>query len=245
MQFDLFTFLASLFNFLVLLALLRIFLFKRVTRAMDAREDRIASSWDEAEQEKQEARELKQDYQQKMDQADQERDELVQRTHEQMDREKRERMEKVREEIDQKREEWLHALESDKDRLLRAVREEVARATVESTTSALTALADTSLEHQMVDRLLDEVASQAGDLVEALRGADVEVTTSTCLDEENRKRIESRLREIGEPASVQFSESDDLICGVRMRLDDREIGWSVADHVAELESGITELIETR
>jgi F-type H+-transporting ATPase subunit b len=245
MQFDLFTFLASLFNFLVLLALLRIFLFKRVTQAMDAREDRIAANWDEAEQEKHKAQELKSEYEQKMQQAGKERDDILQEAHAEMEREKRERMEEIRDEIDAKRTEWLHALESDKERLLRAVREQVARATVESTRSALQALAGTTLERQMVERLLEAVAEQNGEIAQSLEGAEVEVTTSSSLSEDDRERIRSRLRDVGAPASVEFTESSDLICGVRLQVGDREIGWSVSDHVAELESSIDELIQAR
>ncbi|MFP4114136.1 MAG: hypothetical protein ACOC2Y_04945 [Spirochaetota bacterium] len=245
MQFDLFTFLASLFNFLVLLALLRIFLFKPVTKAMDEREERIANTWDEAEREKQEAEDLKAEYEEKMERVDEERDEMLLATREEMDRQERQRTERLREEIDAKREEWLQALESDKERLLRSVREEVAKATVESTRSALTALANVSLERRMVERLVEEIGSQGGGLVETLRGAEVEVTTSHRIGDDERGRIESKLREVGEPSSVSFAEAGDLVCGVRMQVGDREIGWSVSDHVAELESGITELIEAR
>lgn len=246
MQFDLFTFLASLFNFLVLLALLRIFLFKRVTQAMDAREERIASNWDEAEHEKQEAERLRDEYEQRMQEADEERDEMLEETRREIDREKRERLEQVGEEVDQKRREWLQSLESDQQRLVQSVRREVGRATVESTRSALEALAGTTLERQMVDKLLEQIGAQDGrEIGDSFEGAEVEVTTSSELAGEERERISARIREFAEPASIDFGVSDDLVCGLRMRIDDQEIGWSIADHMAELETDVTELVESR
>lgn len=246
MQFDLFTFLASLFNFLVLLALLRVFLFKRVTQAMDAREARVANTWDEAENEKQEAERLRAEYEQRMEEADEERDQMLEETRREIDREKRQRLEEVSDQVDEKRREWLQSLASDQQRLVQSVRQEVGRATVESTRSALEALAGTTLERQMVDKLLEQIGAQDGrELGESFENAEVEVTTSSELADEERDRTEARIREFAEPASIEFRVSDDLVCGLRMRIDDQEIGWSIADHMAELETDVTELVESR
>jgi len=245
MQFDLFTFFASLFNFLVLLFLLRIFLFKRVTNAMDTREQRIADNWDEAERTKHEAEELRAEYEQRMEEADDERDELLRETREEIERQKKKQLDQARDEVREKREEWLESVRADQSRLMRSIRESVARATVESTQVALGSLAGVSLEQEMVVRLLEEIGDGARDLSDAIADSQVEVVTSHALGDELRDRIKSGISEIAEPASVEFDESGDLVCGVRMRVGDREIGWSVADHIAQLESGIEEMIEAR
>jgi F-type H+-transporting ATPase subunit b len=245
MQFDLFTFFASLFNFLVLLALLRIFLFKRVTQAMDAREERIASTWDDAEKSQQEADELRSEYERRMEEADEERDEMLANARAEIDRQKRARMEEARQEVDRKRQEWLASLRSDQERLRRAVRRQVAEATVASTRAALRSLAGFELERQMVDRLLAEIGERGDEIAALISGASVEVTTSHRLGGGERKRLEEGISAIAEPDSIEFNESDDLVCGLRLRVADRELGWSVADYLANLETGIDELIETR
>lgn len=245
MQFDLFTFLASLFNFLVLLALLRAFLWKPVTKAMDERESRIQGSWDEAERERDEAEQLREEYEQKMNELDAEREEMLASTRDELEREKRRRLDEIRGEVDSRREEWLAGLRGDQDRLRRAIRSEVAHATVDSTAAALEALAGTSLAARMTERLLEEIDAGREELADSMRGATVEVTTSERLDDDRRRRLEERLREIGEPGGIEFTEADELICGVRLQVGDREIGWSVADHVAELESRIADLVEER
>lgn len=245
MQFDLFTFFASLFNFLVLLFLLRIFLFKRVTNAMDTREQRIADNWDEAERTKHEAEDLRAEYEQRMEEADDERDELLRETRDEIERQRKKQLDQARDEVREKREEWLESVRADQNRLMRSIRESVARATIASTQAALGSLASVSLEQEMVARLLEEIAAGANELSDAIADSSVEIVTSHELDEGLRDRIRSGIAEIAEPASVEFDESDDLVCGVRMRIGDREIGWSVADHVAELEGGIEAMIEAR
>mgnify|MGYP006278250853 FL=1 len=245
MQFDLFTFLASLFNFLVLLALLRIFLFKRVTRAMDAREERIHDNWDEAQREKEDAQELRKEYEQRMEEAQEERDELLESARDQVEREKRQGLERAREDVDQQRAAWFEGLQAEKERLFRSIRSEVARATVESTEAALRALSGGTLERQIVSTLIEQLSSRRETLVEHIQDGAVRVTTSNELSDEQAERLRSAITEIATPASFELTESDEVICGVRLQLGDRELGWSVADHLESLEVDIQELVEAR
>ena len=243
MQFDLFTFGASLFNFLVLLVLLRIFLFKRVVAAMDARESRLTDTWDEAEQTKAEADELRDEYAQRMQDIEEQREEILDEARSQADRERKLLLEEAREEVQRKREEWMDSLRDDQQKLVRSVREEVTRAAIKSARSILQGLAGPGLETAMVDRLLEEL-SDDGDPAQMLRGVEVEIATSGELDDEERSRIRTKLTEVAEPASVDFTRADGLICGLRMRLGDHEISWSAADRVADVEAAVTGLLET-
>ena len=246
MAFDLFTFVASLFNFIVLLVLLRIFLFERVTKAIDERQRRIAESWDEAEEKQREADDLRADYEQRMEEIDEERDELLRQAKDEMERQKRARLEEVRDEMDEKRQEWMQALADEQNRLLESVRREVAYAAIESSKAVLHALAGVNLEQRMIDRLLEEVRSHNDDeLVGRLEGADVEITTSAKLNDDERQRVTSALGEVAEPGSIAFNESDELGCGIRMRIGNLEIGWSIADRLSDLEGEVSRLVEAR
>ena len=243
MQFDLFTFIASLFNFIVLLVLLRIFLFKRVVAAMEARESRLSETWDEAEEAKSDAEELRDEYAKRMERIDEKRSEVLDDARSQADRERESLLEEARHEVQQKREEWMDALREDQQKLLRGVQEEVTRAAVESARSILQGLAGVSLEDAMVDRLLQQI-SEDGDQAEMFGGEEVQIATSRELDDDERSRIRTRLNDVAEPDSVDFTRVDGLICGVRIKLGDREISWSAADRVADLETAVTDLLKT-
>lgn len=243
MQFDLFTFLASLFNFIVLLVLLRIFLFKRVTNAMDEREQRIESTWDEAEEEKDQAQRLKSEYEQKMQAAEDERDGLFQEAKQQVEAERKEKLEQLRKEIDARREEWLSDLKEQNEQLVHEIDREVARATVTSVQNALTKLADRSLEEQMVRVLAHRVRGPwAEQLAGEVDGSEVEVTTSEELSQELQDEVRAAFEEVGNPASVSFESDNEIVCGARVRVGDRELGWSVADQTSDIENRVNRII---
>ncbi|MFP4563574.1 MAG: F0F1 ATP synthase subunit B, partial [Spirochaetia bacterium] len=61
-QFDLFTFVATIVNFLILVALLRIFLYKRVVKAVEDRRAKIENRWNEAETAREDAERSRQEY---------------------------------------------------------------------------------------------------------------------------------------------------------------------------------------
>ena len=63
MLIDWFTVVAQIVNFLILVGLLKYFLYGRIIRAMDQREERIAARLAEAQQREQEAKEERQHYQ--------------------------------------------------------------------------------------------------------------------------------------------------------------------------------------
>ncbi|MFP4375729.1 MAG: F0F1 ATP synthase subunit delta [Spirochaetales bacterium] len=243
MQFDLFTFLASLFNFIVLLVVLRIFLFKRVTNAMDEREQRIESTWDEAEEEKDQAQRLKSEYEQKMQAAEDERAELFQEAKQQAEAERKEKLEKLRREIDERREEWLADLKEQNEQLISEIDREVARATVSAVQRALGKLADRSLEEQMVHVLARRVRGEWADqLKEHVDGAAIEITTSDELSNEQQDELRTAFEDVGNPEAVRFEVDGEMVCGARVRIGDKELGWSIADETSEIENRVNRLV---
>lgn len=243
MQFDLFTFLASLFNFIVLLVLLRIFLFKRVTKAMDEREERIQGTWDEAEEERDQAQRLKREYEQKMEEAEDERAELFSEAQRQAEEERKAKLNDLRNEIDERREQWLHDLSEQQEQLVGAIEREVAQATVASVQSALSHLANASLEEQMVRSLAGRIRNEWADqLKESVDGAQVEIFTSSEIAGELQDELRSSVREVAAPSGVEFAVEEDLVCGARVRIGDKELGWSVADQTSEIEKRVNRLV---
>jgi len=243
MQFDLFTFLASFFNFIVLLVVLRIFLFKRVTNAMDEREERIETTWDEAEEEKDQAQRLKSEYEQKMQAAEDERAELFHEAKQQAEAERKDKLEELRKEIDDRRDQWLSDLKEQNEQLVREIDREIARATVTSVQNALSRLANRSLEEQMVRVLAKRVRGQWADqLKDHVDGSEVEITASEDLSPELQDEIRAAFEDLGKPESVSFKKDKEIVCGARVRVGEQELGWSVADQTSDIENSVNRII---
>jgi F-type H+-transporting ATPase subunit b len=239
MQFDLFTFGASLFNFILLLILLRVFVFKRVVRAMETREKRLARQWDEAQEVQAEAEEEKARYQRRLDDIEQQRKETLDEARKAAEEEREKELRKLREEMTEKRRAWEESLEAEHSRFVSEVRTRIGRATVETVRSTLEELADASLEEKMIDRFLAGYDGEA-----EAEGETIHVYTGHPLPEESRRRLKDRLGESHPKASdINVAVDEDLLCGVEIRFSDKRIGFSLTHHLDDVEERLGDILK--
>ena len=239
MQFDWFTFGASLFNFLLLLILLRVFVFKRVVRAMETREKRLARQWDEAQEAQAEAQEEKRHYQQQLDEIEEQRKETLDEARKAAEEEREQGIQKLREEMDEKRRAWEESLEAEHERFVSEVRTRLGQATIDTVRATLKELADVSLEEKMIDRFLSEYDGEA-----EAEGDTIQVYTGHPLPEESRGRLKDRVAEMHPGAgSVNVAVDDSLLCGIEIRFSDRRVGFSVAHHLDTVEERLGDVLK--
>jgi F-type H+-transporting ATPase subunit b len=154
MLIDWFTVAAQVVNFLILLVLLKIFLFDRIKRAMARRDDNIQDRFDKAEKQQQEARKEKDRYSQKMQSLEDERDEKMEKA-DQEAREKRDHLiQEARQEVDTMKKEWRNALEKEKVSFLERFQKQTARVIFDTVEKTLSELADTDAQDQAVKQFL-------------------------------------------------------------------------------------------
>jgi len=237
MQIDWFTVGAQIVNFLVLVYLLKRFLYGPILRAMDRREERVTGRLREAD-----ARE----------EAAEQEAERCRRKEQGLETARRERLEEARDEVEQLRVRWRDELEREKQALAGELRGEVAGFVGRALRATLDDLADGSLEERMVsvfvERLgkLDEPAR--AELREAVAEADEppRVVTSFGLPEGQRERVlEALAGVLGEGVEVSFAESADLVCGIELRTPGTRLAWSVDGYVGDLEERIAESLRER
>lgn len=243
MEFDLFTFLASLFNFVVLLVLLRIFLFKRVTRAMDEREQRIADTWDEAEEARNEADEQREHYESEQEALEAEREDLIVAARQRADEERERRLEAIRQEIEEKRRQWLEDLRDESEELTRAISKRVSEITAESTERILSELADRSLCDQIAHVVSTRIRGEWADELGALEpeGA-VQIVSSHELSHESRQELETALAETAHTDAPSYEVETELVGGVRIELGSQELGFSVRDQLSAMSARIDDAV---
>jgi F-type H+-transporting ATPase subunit b len=162
MLIDWFTVVAQALNFLILVWLLKRFLYKPILNAIDAREKQIATELADAEAKKAEASQERDEFTRKNEEFDQQRASLLNQAANEATAERQRLLDHARKESDALRNKWQEALRREhqtlSEELNRRTREEVfaiARKT-------LTDLATTSLEEQMTDafiRRLGELSS--------------------------------------------------------------------------------------
>lgn len=250
MVIDWFTVIAQLLNFLVLVWLLKRFLYTPILDAIDAREKRIALAVADARNKKLEALEERDHFRQRMREFDKTKATLLaEATQEAQAKGKRLRSE-AREAANAyrtKRQEALrHEQQNLHDEITRRTREEVfaiARKT-------LTDLADVALEERMgevfIRRLQDLDEEERNHLAStiATSTSPVAVRSTFLLPPPMQKQIQQALRNtIAPDINTRFETVPELISGIEINADGHKIGWSINEYLESLENSMTALVE--
>lgn len=245
-----FTVTAQIFNFLVLVYLLKRFLYKPIVRAMDERERRIASRLEEAEKREEAARQEQDQYEEKKREIDDQRDTLLGQIKEDVETQRKELVSKARLQVDAVRTNWYHALEREKEAFLQELRERAGKHVCAIARRALKDLGNVELEQLMVrlfiERLrgLDQAEQKA--LKESVHKAkrEVAVTSAFEIPEAMSREIAEVLRAYtAHSEGLRFETSPDVICGIELRAHGRKIAWSVRDYLEGLETTFAEVLK--
>ena len=249
MLIDWFTVAAQAVNFLILVWLLKHFLYQPILDAIDAREKRIAAELADADAKKAEAKKERDAFQHKNDEFDQQRAALLSQATVEAKAERQRLLNEARSEADALSTKRQDALKREQqglnDEITRRTREEVfaiARKT-------LSDLAGTSLEKRMSEvfsrrlRTLNDDAKE--DLAEALNTASAPALVRSAFDlpAEQRAAIQQTLNETfpGE-VQVRFETAPEVISGIELTANGRKVAWSIADYLASLEKSVGELL---
>ncbi len=245
-----FTVTAQIVNFLVLVYLLKRFLYKPIVRAMDERERRIASRLKEAEKREEAARQEQDQYEEKKREIDDQRDTLLGQIKEDVETQRKELVSKTRLQVDAVRTNWYHALEREKEAFLQELRERTGKHICAIARRTLKDLGNVELEQHMVrlfiERLrgLDQAEQKA--LKDSVHKSKREVAVMSAFEipEAMSREIAEVLRAYtADSKGLQFETSPDVICGIELRAHGRKIAWSVRDYLEGLETTLAEVLK--
>jgi F-type H+-transporting ATPase subunit b len=248
-QLDWFTFFAQVANFVILVALLRRFLYRPVSAAIDRRQREIGERVDAAEEERRAAREEADQLRRQQEQLAERRSELVAAAEEEVKDVRTRLLEEARKEADQARQEWQRAVAREQEAVLSELRERAVSEMYASLRVAMSDLAGGELEDRIVEVLLQRLADLGEDerakLVSAARTAEGRVTVASRspLSEETRERLEEALgRVIGRTPLVRYQTGESVVSGVEITVGDRKLGWSLGSYVSRVEDRVGELL---
>ena len=252
MLIDWFTVVAQVVNFVILVWLLKRFLYQPILDAIDAREQRIALSLADAAAKEAEARTERDAFRSKNEAFDQQR---AARLSEAIDEAKTERqrlLDEARQAADGLRAKRQEALQREQQSLYDEIANRTRAEVFAIARKALTDLAGTSLEERMsevfADRLraLDDEARQG--IARSLKTSThpVRVRSAFELTSEQRAAIRTALNEtLAADIQVRFDTAPDVISGIELTTDGQKVAWSIADYLASLENSVGELLEKR
>jgi F-type H+-transporting ATPase subunit b len=249
MLIDWFTVGAQAINFIILVWLLKRFLYRPILDAVDAREKRVATELSDADAKKAEAKKERDEFRYKNEELDQQRAALLSKAMEEAKAERQRLLDEARRAADALSAKRREALRSDARNLSEAISRRTRQEVFAIARKALTDLATTSLEERLAEvftRRLREMDGKAkAGLAEALKSASDPGVVRSAFDlpAEQRTAIQNALNEsFSASIDVRFETAPDLVSGIELTTDGQKVAWSIADYLASLEKGVDELL---
>ncbi len=252
MLIDWFTIGAQAMNFLILVWLMKRFLYKPILNAIDTREKLVAKELADADAKKTEAQKERDEFQEKNEEFDQQRAALLAKATDEAKAERERLIEEARKAADALSARRHESLINDARNLNQAVSRLTQTEVFAITRKALADLATTSLEERMGEvftrrlRELDEKSKSV--LRDALKKNSTPALICSAFDlpAVQRAAIQNAVNEtFSADIHLQFENSPDLVSGIELAANGQKVGWSIADYLAELEREVGKLMKAK
>jgi F-type H+-transporting ATPase subunit b len=241
---------AQALNFVILVLLLKHFLYKPILTAIDAREKRIAGELADAATKKTEAQKERDDFQRKNQELDQQRAGLLSQATDQANAERARLIDEARQAAEAISAKRTEALKSEAQSLNQAISRRTQQEVFAVARKALTDLATTSLEERLgavfTRRLKGLDGKAKAELAEAIKASSdgALVRSAFELPPEQCAVIKNALNEtFSADVRVRFEVAPDLISGIELSANGKRLAWSIADYLASLERAVSELVK--
>lgn len=273
MLIDWFTVCAQAINFLILVWLLKRFLYRPVLAAIDAREKRIAQQLETAAKQQADARAERDDFQRRSSALDQEREKILRAASEAATQERDRLLEGARMEARGLRDRLAAVLATERDELRRRLKSQTHAEVFALSRRVLQDLAGTEIEQRMVEVFLahlgglsekqrQQVIQPYSAIPHSSRGFTAVVRSAFELSPTKREAIKSGVADAlgtrdtsGTPAvpgtpntmrppdTVEFEVSPELICGIELSVNGVKLAWSIPDYLASVSQSLLALID--
>jgi len=250
MSIDWFTFAAQVINLLLLIWLLKRFLYGPILAAIAAREKRISEELAQAKARQTEADQQRDEFLDKVDEIDQRSAALLAEATQKAQAEYQRLLEEARKSADALGHKRLKLLHESIDRMNQSLARKVQQEVFAIARKTLAELASVSLEAQMTTALLQRLqaldAKQKSRLQAAFTShpSTLVVRSAFELAAAQREAIESALNDImAGDIRPRFETEPDLASGIELTASGYKLAWSISDYLDSLEKGVGELLQ--
>ena len=252
MLIDWFTVGAQVVNFVILVWLMKRFLYKPILNAIDAREKRIASELADADAKKTEAEKERADFENKNKAFDDQRSALLSKATGDAKAEGAQLLDKARKDADSLRDTQAAALQSDHAKMGSQITRMATEEVFGIARKALSDLATVSLEERMGEvftRRVHQMNGKDKELLAAALKASSEpavVRSAFAMPAEQQAAIQNALNEtFSAVVRIRFETTKEAICGIELSANGQKVGWSIATYISALDEKIGALLEAQ
>jgi len=250
MLIDWFTVVAQALNFLILVWLMRRYLYQPILDAIDARETLVAKELADAATKKAEAQKEHDELQHKNEEFDKQRAELLTKATTDAKAEGQKLLDEARKSADALSAKLQDALRTEDHDLHQAISRRTQQEVFAIARKALTDLATTGLEERLGAVFTRRLREMDGPAKTALGGAlktapgPAVLRSAFDMPADQRAVIQNALNEtFSADVRLRFETAPDLVSGIELTTNGQKVGWSIADYLASLEKGVGDLLK--
>jgi F-type H+-transporting ATPase subunit b len=248
MLIDWFTVGAQTLNFLILVWLMKRYLYQPILHAIDQREQRIAAELADAYAKEAEAQQIRDEFLQKNAEFDQQRAALFQQASDEANAERLRLFDTARQAADALSAQRQKALRNDAHNLNQSISRRIQQEVFAIARKAFLDLADTSLEERLsevfIRRLAEMDVQTRQGFAEALETASEPAVVRCAFDlpVQQRATIQNALNEsFSSEIKLRYETAPNLIGGIEFSVNGWKLAWSLADYMCSLEKQVSEL----
>ena len=247
MLIDWFTVIAQVVNFLVLVYLLKRFLYKPILNAIDEREQRIASQLEDAARQKAEAQGEREQYEQLNQDLNQQKTTLLKEAQTAAGTERQRLLDEAKQEYASLRKNLQESLATEKTSLAGELKRRTQQEVFNIARKVLTDLSGTMLESQIATVFLQKLNSLNKDEADQLRSSfkttePLIVRSTFDLSPEQQSTFAEAIKKLlGDGAQVQFRTLPEEVGGIELSAGGYKIAWTIAEYLDGLEHRIAKM----
>jgi len=242
MLIDSFTIIAQIINFLILVYLLKRFLFNRIIKIMDEREKQITDHMQDAETAKEAAQKELEEQRRIREELQEKWNEMLSQAKKDAQKKREELVKDARSKIDEEQKNWREAILKQRTAFLRDLRHLSCEQVCQMSRKVLSDLAGEKLENQLIENFLIQLGKlskeEKDDFIRFINKDErkIWVDSSFQLNREKESEIRKILEKIiGDKVEINFKVSPKLICGIETRTEGKKISWNIENYLDGLE----------
>lgn len=244
MKINLFTFIAQIINFLILVFILYKMLFKKIIALMDEREKKIQGEIDRAKKLEEDAKKEKESFSRKTQEIENQKSSLLEKMHEEVSNRRKSEIEKVKKEVAALDKKWRDDILSKKVEFFSSLQKETASLACTISKELLQGFANTSLESaalQNFQKRLEKLPEdKKREIKEGYIGKKITFKTSFPISSNDQESLKKSLEKvIDTTVSADFIQDPSLILGVEAKIGDMQIGYSILDYLQNLQEKLS------
>lgn len=252
MQINWFTVIAQIVNFIVLVWLLRRFLYKPILKAIDERENKIAGQIKDAEAKDAKAKKEQVEFAKKNEMFDKEKKKLMDKAIAEINEERQKLLEVARNEAIELRSKLEKSLKEMQENLNRNIAQKTQEEVFAIARKTLNELASKSLEEQsaniFIKRINDLKKEEKKQFVDAFKSGSSPALVQSAFDLPKKQQtdIKSAVNEIlGTETQFQFKIVPKIISGIELTSNGYKLAWSISEYLNSLQKNVSETLNNK